>query len=604
VLDHFDAVLKVPEPNDVQRLLNTLQSLCYDPKYHASNIIRCYRDIEDICQTTNYSDYYKIFGSNHYRVTGVSDEMLKKLLEDSAAGLDSQLVRRIVALSAGCPEHAEVLLRFASDPVESSLEQRALGALDLTFRDWENSLSADETSALQTAKLARPFGPEHFAGRRKLQRKGILVETDGSAKIASPLFEQFLNVEKPAVEKGQETFIRRVAGLSHVHRSMLQELFKGRYYIEWKLLQPPLPGDATVYLISGEDQEGTPFRPCIVKIDSTERAASEIRNLDAARALLGSLVPNVLTRLSLKGQEALVMEYATGDNRNYTVQQFGEFYREHSAQDVGALLERVMGQALHSFYQKQSTKMEAGRKLYFLPRLHQGEFDEIAGLARKSRFYQSADDTLSLPGVGARLPNPGSYLKPPAESAAPASPYGRLFLDKRRVGLCRTHGDLNPRNFLVDGIGNVHLIDFCEMKQEGARFLDFVRLEAEIKFKLAEVADASLVAWVALDSLLVEARTDKQIERLRHLPIDQATRKLVHAIATLRRIAYSYCMEKTDELQLDTEYKLGLLAQTMRLSLFRDYLTPCQREFAVASAALLIGHLEHYESRTNEDKGS
>jgi len=592
VFDHFDAVLKFSKPDQVQHLLNTFQSLCYSPKYRTVNIIQCYRDIEDICQATNYSDYYKIFGSNHYRIASVSDKTLQKTLSDAFPNLSTPVIRQIAELSARYPEHAEVLLRFAEDVGETPIEQLALDALGLTFREWENSLTSDEATVLQAIRGGEVLGPEHFAGRRKLQRKGIVVEKNNKFRIASPLFEAFLSDRTGKLNDKQTVFVRQAGKLIHVHRRMLEQLFHGHYYIEWKPLQAPRPGDATVYLVTGEDQAGTPYRPCIVKIDNAQRSARESKNLKEARAMLGSLVPNILRRLSLRGQEAVVLEYATGDNKGYSVQQFADFYRERSAEEIGDLLSRVLGQALYPFYRRQVSKQKAARKLYFLPRLHQGEYDQIAETAKRSRFYQPNGDTLLLPGIGTALPNPGIHLRPPPESTTPDSPYGRFFLSKRPVGLCFAHGDLNPRNFLIDGIGNVHLIDFCEMKREGARFLDFVRLESEIKFKLTEVTSASLESILALESLLVEASTEKQLERLKQLPLDTLAQKMVYAVVALRQIARSICDEKVNDLQFDAEYKLGLLVQTMRISLFQDYPSESQREFAVLSSAMLIHRLD------------
>jgi hypothetical protein len=594
VFEHFDAVLKFLESDQVQHLLNTFQSLCYNPRYHTVNIIQCFRDIDDICQATNCSDYYKIFGSNYYRVANVPGKTLEKMLRDADPGLNAPIIHQIVELSAGYPEHAEVLLRFAGDVGDNiSIDQLALDAPGLTFHEWENCLTTEETAVLLAIRGEQSLGLEHSAGRRKLQRKGIVVEKNGKFRIASPLFELFLSDRRGKVDEKQTVFVRQVGNLSDVHRKMLEQLFHGHYYIEWKLLQAPLPGNATVYLVTGEDRNGTPYRPCIVKIDNAQRSASEIKNLEEARAMLGSLVPNLLKQHSLGGQEAVILEYATGDNKGYSVQQFADFYQERSAEEIDDLLNRVLGQALYPFYRKQMCKQEVARRLYFLPRLHQGEYDQIAELAKRSSFYQSSDDTLRLPGIDTPLSNPGIYLRPPPESAAPDSPYGRFFLLKRPVGLCFTHGDLNPRNFLIDGIGNVHLIDFCEMRRDGARFMDFVRLEAEVKFKLTEVTPASLESMLALESLLVEASTEKQLERLKQLPLGVLARKMVYAVAALRQIARSICEEAIDDLQFDAEYKLGLLAQTMRISLFQDYLNEPQREFAVLSSALLVHRLDN-----------
>lgn len=596
---HFDAVLRFSKQNQVQALLSTFQKLYSDPKYHAINIIHCYRNIEDIWEATNRSDYYRVFERNYRRVAArVSDKTLKKALSDASPNLSPPTIRQLVELSAGYPEHAEVLLRFVEDAGDMTLEQLALDALSLTFREWENSLSTTEIATLQFLRGGTPSDPEDYLGIQTLQRKGIVVKKGQRFRIASPLFDSFLADRTGQIDDKQQVFVRKAGHLNPLHRQMLERLFHGHYYIEWKLLQTPLPGGASVYLVTGEDQDGFLYRPSILKIDNAQRSAAENKNLEQARAMLGSIVPNLLRRHKIKGKEAVVLEYASADNKSYAVQQFAGFYRQRSAEEISDLLSQVMGQALYPFYRQQVCKPRAAKKLYFLPRVRRGEYEQIAKMAQQSRFYQQSDDTLRLPGIDAPLPNPGIYLRPPRQ-ATPDDPYNRFFISKRPVGICLAHGDLNPRNLLIDGIGNIHLIDFSEMKPERARFMDFTRLEAEIKFKLTEVSSASLESFLALESLLIESSSAKQLERIKQLPLESWARKMVHTIIALRQTARSICHEKVNDLQFNVEYKLGLLCQTMRLSLFQDYLSQSQSELAVLSSALLIHRLDEYFS-TND----
>ena len=332
--------------------------------------------------------------------------------------------------------------------------------------------------------------------------------------------------------------------------------------------------------------------PGIVKIDNAQRSSTEAENFKQAREILGPIVPAIVKQANIKGQVASVVEYATGSNNDYSVYQFGEFYLNQGPDEIGDLLKKVLGQALLPFYRKQSYSDRTIKQLYFLPRLHQGEYDRIDAISRHSKYYHAEDDTLVLPVRKTALPNPGTYLKPPPKSPInPDSPHAKFFLSKREMGLCLIHGDLNPRNFLIDGIGNIHIIDFCEMKFEGSRFADFVRIEVETKFRLAKITTASLDAMLALESLLVDSNSQEDLDRLRQLPLDVEFRKMAYAVITLRQIARSICDEKTSDERFGVEYKLGLLAQTMRISLFQDYLSETQQEFAVLSSALLIDYL-------------
>jgi len=587
-LDNFDALLKFPDPDQVQNLLNTLQSLGYEHRYRTAFIVCCYRDIEDICQAVNYSDFYKIFGTNHYRVSRVSDQEIEKFARLNSPGHDSQRIETIVALSAGYPEHTEILLRYTGS--EEEIHKQAVDALALTFEEWVSCLTAGEQQVLQLVARGETLGYEHLFAQKKLLRKGILAETDRATKIVSPLFATYLTARVGKTQGKQMPCVRRASLLSDVHCGLLEQLFQGKYYLQWSLLQNPRPGDATVYLISGEDRRGINYRPCIVKIHRSDTIDRELTKTEKARDLLGPVVPIVLAQASLKGQKAVVFEYATGDNRSYNVHQFAEFYHTQPTEQIVSLLRKLFSQVLWPFYQTQFLKSRSASRLYFLPRMDRGEFNGLAAIVHRSRFYDPDRDRIVLPDQRP-LFNPATHLMP--VNGDPTCAYYRLFLEKRNAGLCLVHGDLNPRNFLIDGIGNVHIIDFAAMKEEGGRFLDFARLEAEIKFKLTEVdlASEQMLSLIAVERLLVEACDDAALARVTHLPFTGDIAKMVAAVVALRRTARSICREEIEDVDFEIEYKTALLAQTLRICLYEDYLNRSQQEFAVVSAAILAEHL-------------
>ncbi|GEM_PF-1395740 len=589
-LDNFDALLKFPDPDQVQGLLNILQSLGYEHRYRTAFIICCCRDIEDICQTVNYSDFHKIFGTNHHRVSRVSDQDIERSARLSSPELDSQQIETIVALSAGYPEHADLLLRYTGPKEE--IRRQAVDALTLSFEEWVSCLTADEQQVLQLISRGQTIGYEHLFAQKKLLRRGILTEIDGDIKIASPLFQDHLMARVGKIHGDQTPCVRK-AGLlaSNVHCTLLEQLFQGRYYLDWQLLQSPRTSDATVYLVSGEDERGVSYRPCIVKVHRSDMMDRELAATGNAMELLGPVVPRVLAQASLKGQKAVVFEYATGDNRSYEVRQFAEFYRTQPSEQVVSLLSKLFGQVLWPFYQTQMFKHRSASRLYFLPRLDQGEFDRLAEVARRSHFYDPDRDKIVLPNQQEPLANPATLLRPASED--PTCAYHRLFLEKRNAGLCLVHGDINPRNFLVDGIGNVHIIDFAAMKEEGGRFLDFARLETEIKFKLTDVGPTreEILSLTSVERMLTEASNDTALTMVLNLPFTDKVAKMVAAVAALRQTARSICQEKIEDIDFELEYKTALLAQTLRTSLYEGYLDQPQQEFAVVSAALITQHL-------------
>jgi hypothetical protein len=286
-------------------------------------------------------------------------------------------------------------------------------------------------------------------------------------------------------------------------------------------------------------------------------------------------------------------ELATNDNRSMSTMQFKEYYQDKNTSPamLSDLLIRVFTQALFPLYRDQKIVERKYRKFYFLPRYERGEYTIIDDVAKHSRFYNTESGMLELSGTTQPLHNPGLSLRPnPSDNNCP---FYRLFESNRLIGLSQAHGDLNPRNLLIDRDGQFHIIDFSEMKdaEKGTRFLDLVRLESETKIKLTDLESKGIASRLAIEELLVESTTLVELERLGLFPMTPEALKMIAVVYALRKSARVLADENTMERQVDFEYKLGLLAQTLRLALFSDYITEIQQEYAVIAAALLAEHL-------------
>ncbi|MBK9712770.1 MAG: hypothetical protein IPO81_15875 [Kouleothrix sp.] len=586
ILDDFDTMLKFKR-DEAQDLLNTFQSIGYEQRYRTAFIIRCYRDIQDICRETNYSDFYKIFGTNHHRVSRVSDQMIEQFVKARIPNDDPEIYQRIVQLSAGYPEHAELLMRHVG--VDENLERQALDDLTLVFDEWMSCLTPDEQHILRLLANNQTLDDQYIFIQRKLIRKALLQ--DSGVKIASPLLQRYLLDQVGKISGNQPPFIRRSSTLSKAHRYMLERLFQGRHYIEWKVLQNLTPDDATVYQISGEDSNGVPYRPCVVKVHLSSNIDTELERTSQARDMLGSIVPNLLGHANYENMKAIAFEYATGDNSGFKVHQFAEFYNSEPIENITTLLRRLFEQVLWPFYSRQSLKVVSVSSLYFLPRIRQGEYDRLADLFRRNPLYDRDIERQVIPGITRPLANPGIVLRP--ENNMPQSAHSRIFGERREVGLCRVHGDINPRNVLIDGIDHIHIIDFATMKDDGARFIDFTRAEAEIKFKLTEVEDTqdSFRAMVYVERLISEASSDEDFTFLAHLPFTANIAKMVASVAVIREAARRICQFPISASALEFEYKTALLAQTLRIALYDEYLSRSQQHLAITSAALLTERL-------------
>jgi len=341
VLDTLDALLKFSEPDAVQQMLNTFQSIGASETYHTVFLVSCYRDIEDICQRVNYSDFYKIFGTNHYRVRGAPYESLLAKIREFYTEWADPLAQEVAALSGGYAEHVEVIARSVEADAKR-MRQDSLDALATVFDEWIDCLTPGEESVLHLVSRQGTVGPEQLFDKNKLLRKGILVDVEGVPHLTSPLFGTYLAERVGSIAQGQQPFLRASGNLPDVHQQLLARLFGGRYYIEWEFLQRPSPENATVYMIRGEDARAIPYRPCIVKVDRAERLDEEIEKTQQAKTLLGPLVPSIIACEEWKGQKAVLSELATGDNRDFRVDQFQSFYRDHQAEDVERLLLRLL----------------------------------------------------------------------------------------------------------------------------------------------------------------------------------------------------------------------------------------------------------------------
>src|SRR5947209_7429937 len=126
------------------------------------------------------------------------------------------------------------------------------------------------------------------------------------------------------------------------------------------------------------------------------------------------------------------------------------------------------------------------------------------------------------------------------------------------------HRDLNVRNFLVDGAGNIHVIDFSSLK-EGPLVTDFTRLECEILLKLTLIDD--LPSYVGLCRKLVETGLVEGAARLSAGWAEGPLGTTLRLVATIRRIAADYVREARsgNGYDFENDYLGGLAATSGRV---------------------------------------
>src|SRR5690606_26206322 len=130
-----------------------------------------------ICRHTNYSDYYKIFGTNHSRIGRVSTSVLEKEINSYLPLALDENIRKITALSGGYPEIADVLIRETTMDDRLSVDEnklRNLYSAALPFNSWIDCLSAEELLVLEKINSGSNLEKGDFFYKNKLLRKELL----------------------------------------------------------------------------------------------------------------------------------------------------------------------------------------------------------------------------------------------------------------------------------------------------------------------------------------------------------------------------------------------------------------------------------------------
>ena len=460
-----------------------------------------------------------------------------------------------------------------------------------------NCLTQDEQRVLFLIIGGQILDNGDMFSKNKLLAKGLIDEYEGQIRIAQPLFNAYLKSQnsKPTILK-KGPFIRHSSELEPIHIVLLKELIPNMEYIECKLMQKPRPNDAVVYMVSGEDSKGSSIRPCVVKINSVECMNREVEKTEKARILLGPVVPLIKNEYSLKGQKAILYEYATADNRDFEVKQFVQFYTENSTEPVVDVVKKLFRQTLFPLYKNSKVEEKSAKDFYALPKKNNGDYEKLSAKFRTLNDYDASTNSVLL--FGTKYLNPGNILKPPDSGLV--GDYDKLFVNKRRIGISSIHNDLNPRNFLIDGIGNIHVIDFAIYKENGARFTDLAHLEASIKFKINNNSDKNnYMQFASIEKLLVNSQNESDLALICNLPLDVEFYKMVAVIKELRCSGMSLGDPKDNF--IDIEYKIALLTQTLRLVLYEEYLSDFQQKCALLSASFLHNYLISIIDKTHNN---
>jgi serine/threonine protein kinase len=171
-----------------------------------------------------------------------------------------------------------------------------------------------------------------------------------------------------------------------------------------------------------------------------------------------------------------------------------------------------------------------------------------------------------------------------------------LYETRHTLAMCRAiHGDLNPRNFLLDGAENIHIIDFSTFGP-GPLVKDFARIECETLLRLCKGLLPS--ESVSLYGSLFSGDICDSAGVLASLPLRSAAAIALKCIAVIRRFAKNYGKTPSapSDYNFNLDYAIAASATACRLCLFKEYLSVEQAipaylyaSFSLSYAAKLIG---------------
>jgi hypothetical protein len=226
----------------------------------------------------------------------------------------------------------------------------------------------------------------------------------------------------------------------------------------------------------------------ITKIGPSDELRQEKDNFDKnVKPILPFTGVSVDEYSEQEGMAALNYIYAGGDELGKTIS-LEDYYRKNHADVIIKTLENLF-QVLGTRWYSQGGPHNCilGNEYgYHLPPFN--SLEKI--VASIFPGIQLDNDTLLLPGIAGEYPNPLTSCK-------------KILNQVLEGRISYVHGDLHPRNVLVDDTGKAWLIDFAKVKQRHNLF-DFIKLEAYIRlFSLAaERKDFGLEEYMQFEKAL------------------------------------------------------------------------------------------------------
>ncbi len=349
--------------------------------------------------------------------------------------------------------------------------------------------------------------------------------------------------------------------------SLLQRLF---YRARSVVLRPVSPGRSGSGIVKAE-----PFHPegraesVIVKFGDYQEIDAEYKNYK--EHVLGFIGGNRATNVLDLRRTALLggIVYSFLGAPTQEMMDLAHFYERNDAPEVDDVLDNLFKVTCSNWYANKGNIVHFNITEEYESMLKLDEQNLQRALQDNFKSYldQSMISFAALPDK--HFINPVQAIKGRSLSCA--------------TYRCRTHGDLNGSNIMIDPHRQTWLIDFRRTGW-GHILRDCIELETAVKLVLLKSQD--LVRRHALEAALVSVSRFSELPQIDYQPPDEDFAKAFDVIRKLRQIAKDL-MQPSDDF---AEYHMGLLYLTLNNLRFYN-LPKVSRLHALLSAGLICEKL-------------
>ena len=289
-------------------------------------------------------------------------------------------------------------------------------------------------------------------------------------------------------DKHPELVVSDGTALSANDRQLVRYLFRGCREVSVRSLDGGFSGNR-VLATRSVDLHGHEEVPHVVKIGRQGPIGQERTAFERIEAVLGNAAPQVSDFADLADRGAIKYRYAAmGRDRSRSLQKLYE---------SGADDDR-MGRIFDAVFSEQLGRLYRAATLERVDLLEYYQFSErwapaVAANVRAILGHDTDAQTLEFPG-GRHVPNIATFY---------ADVLPTLPRVSRGHYLAHVHGDLNGANIIVDGPGNVWLIDFFHAHR-GHVLRDLIKFENDVLYIYTRIeTEAQLADALALTDHLL-----------------------------------------------------------------------------------------------------